>query len=214
MVEQDEAYLRMLLDDGVVRSPCLEAGAGEDSHTVKPMLARYGVTWFGTDLRKSRADLYAVDLEASPQVIAAAFDGRRFASVLLMNVIEHVFDPVRVLDNVFSLVEPGGHCVVVAPTVWPVHYYPLDCWRVNPNLFEEYAKRRGHELLPRYFNFVSPAITPVDRDADGNAALPPPTRSRVAYWKGRAVHRAFNTYGRGANTPSHVSVGAVFKVKG
>jgi SAM-dependent methyltransferase len=212
MVSHDLDYIRLLLGDGIIASPCLEAGAGLECHTLKPLLNDAGVEWFGTDLQTSNDALFAVNLEHSFEDMNAALAGKRFSTVLLLNVIEHVFDPIRVLDNVCKLLNDGGHCVVVAPTVWSLHYYPLDCWRINPNFFEEYCKRRGVQLLEKYFFYVSPYNRAIDRDTNGQPVLPPPTEDKVQYWKSRAVHKIFDTYARGMATPPRVSTGAVIRV--
>jgi SAM-dependent methyltransferase len=211
MVENDIAYVRELIAAGLVRGPCLEAGAGLDGHNLQALLKSQGIEWFGTDLRVNGDHLYAVDLGDPFDTVDQTFKGQRFETVLLLNVIEHVFEPVVVLDNARRLVRPGGHLVVIVPTVWPLHYYPLDCWRIPPNFFEEYARRRGLTLLDPYLRYVTPDNLPVPRDTDGNATLPPIAGGVFRQWRSRAVHRAFRTTGRGVTTPTHVSTGAVLR---
>jgi SAM-dependent methyltransferase len=123
--------------------------------------------------------------------------------VLVFNVLEHTFDPLHVLDNAMALVRPGGTCAVLTPTVWGLHSFPLDCWRINPDLYVEYARRRGLELI-RGPEFVGAG--PAD------SVLPPPWRSDFEHLYGRVIHRLFNTYGRGMYSRTHVATAAVFRV--
>jgi len=212
MVEDDVTYIRSLISAGVVQSPCLEAGAGLEGHNLKQFLNDAGVSWSGTDLQAREAGFYAVDLGDDFARIDAVFGGKRFRTLLLLNVIEHVFEPIKVMDNACKLISPGGHLVVIVPSVWPLHYFPLDCWRIPPNFFEEYAARRGVELLLPHFLYVTPGNQPICRDLAGKPEYPKPSSDRRRYWKSRIVHRLFDTFGRTMSTASHVSTGAVFRV--
>jgi hypothetical protein len=151
------------------------------------------------------------DLESADDL--RRFDGvGPFGTVLLLNVLEHTFDPIRVLDHAVALVRPGGTVVNVTPTVWPLHDYPYDAWRLLPNFYEEYTRRRGLKLHPDYFEYVGAGKVTETRNPDGSYRLPRPGRSPRHWWYSRAVHRVFNTAGRGMAQPSHVAVGCVLQV--
>ncbi len=153
------------------------------------------------------------DLERAEQM-AVFNDVAPFGSVLILNVLEHTFDPIRVLDNAATLLRPGGTLVSLTPSVWPLHNYPMDAWRILPNFYEEYAKRRGHELLESWFEYVGFGLVANFRNPDGSYCYPPPSRAGFRRWFSRAVHKVFNTYGRSMLQPSHVAVAAVFRVGG
>jgi len=64
------------------------------------------------------------DLERPLPVASAAFDG-----VLLVNVLEHIFNYQQLLAESARVLKPGGQIVVVVPFLFPVHPSPHDYWR-------------------------------------------------------------------------------------
>ena len=46
---------------------------------------------------------------------ALASDGRRFGAVVLTDVLEHIPEPMRLLESIAALVEPGGSIAVKVP---------------------------------------------------------------------------------------------------
>jgi 2-polyprenyl-3-methyl-5-hydroxy-6-metoxy-1,4-benzoquinol methylase len=49
-----------------------------------------------------------------------------FGTILILNVLEHTFEPVRILDNALSLLGPHGALAVLTPAIWPLHDLPMD----------------------------------------------------------------------------------------
>jgi hypothetical protein len=89
----------------------------------------------------------------------------------------------------------------------------MDAWRLLPNFYEEYAKRRGLKLLEGYFEYIGFGPVTNYRNGDSTYSFPPPGKPGVRYWLSRAIHRGFNTFGRSMFQPSHLAVGAVFVVE-
>jgi len=207
MIEADRKYLQALLQRGLLKSPLLELGAGIPEHSARSLVEDAGITYVGTDIQGSvdvRADF------SDAQAVRTAFASRpQFASALVFNVLEHAFDPIRVLDHVFEILGPGGICVVLTPSVWPLHSYPIDCWRILPDFYTEYARRNGHELLQDTFEYVG--IGPVVIGSDNSAVLPKPGRSRAHLLYSRIIHKLFGTTGRGMFMPSHVAIAAALR---
>jgi SAM-dependent methyltransferase len=204
MIEGDREYLHALIRRGLLTGPLLEVGAGIPEHSARAMVESAGIEYVGTDI-EGRVDVL-VDL-SDDQAVRAAFAGRPlFGSAIVFNVLEHTFDPIRVLDNVFSLLSPGGVCVALTPSVWPIHSYPIDCWRILPDFYVEYARRNGHEVLRDTFVYVGHGPVPPRA-----ASLPAPGRSRVHRLYSRVVHRLFNTSARGMLMPSHVATAVALR---
>jgi len=59
-----------------------------------------------------------------------------FDVILCLNVLEHVFDFKKAIDELYGALKPGGSLVVVVPTLYPLHFLPHDYWR-----FTEYSLR-------------------------------------------------------------------------
>jgi SAM-dependent methyltransferase len=73
-----------------------------------------------------------LDLFAVPGVDVAAdaeqlpFPSGVFARVECDAVLEHVRDPVKVMDEIYRVLTPGGYAHLVTPFCHPFHEYPKD----------------------------------------------------------------------------------------
>jgi len=204
MNQDDLDFLTKCLKKGLIKSPCLEVGVCED-HNARLLLEAQGIKYFGADLSAGTAVDFQVDIGQPLENVREVFKGQTFKTALVLNLLEHTFEPIRVLDNIFALLDPEGNCVITTPVVWPLHDYPYDCWRINPNFYEQYCESRSFRLFDDLFEYLK--YGPVKNGA-GGYVLPSPARGwRLTY--SRAIHKLFNTSGRGMFFPSHVSLGVV-----
>jgi SAM-dependent methyltransferase len=58
-----------------------------------------------------------------------------FDLVLCTQVLEHVQNPGRVVDECYRVLKPGGILIATAPSMYPQHGYPADNWRFMPDGF-------------------------------------------------------------------------------
>ena len=209
MTETDRIFLSELVRHNLILSPVLELGSGFPEHSARGLLLGSGLHFFGTDRFPGSGVDFVADFEHR-DVLKVFEPVAPFGTVLVLNVLEHTFDPVRVLDNALSLVMRGGNLVVITPVVWTLHSFPIDTCRLNPDWYEEYAKRRGLVLDPATFVYLGYGKVEAFRDQNAAYTLPPPTTNRLRYWHSRLIHKALNTFGRGMVFPSHVAIGAVF----
>jgi SAM-dependent methyltransferase len=208
----DLDYIHVLISEHIISGPVLELGTGYGGATARAEIEAAKLQYYGTDLSPGPGVDFAADFEHSDQM--AIFDTvGPFGSVLILNVLEHTFDPIRVLDNAATLLRSGGVLVALTPSVWPLHNYPMDAWRILPNFYEEYAKRRGLDLVEEYFEYVGLGPVANFDNADGTYSYPPPCRPGFRSMLSRAIHKTFNTFGRGMFQPSHIAVAAVFRVR-
>lgn len=210
MTEHDVLYIRRLIDKNIITGPVLELGAGYGGDTCKQLIAGEGLQYHSTDITFSQGVDYVADFE-SDDIFTYFSDNVKFKTVLILNVLEHTFNPIRVLDNARKLLDQDGRLVVITPCVWVLHDYPIDCYRMLPNFYERYAETRKMILDPTYFEYLEHGLIASNRDANGDYRLPLPSVG-FSYWKSRVVHRLFNTFGRGMYCPSHVAIGAVISM--
>jgi SAM-dependent methyltransferase len=210
MTDNDTKWIQRMLAENVLDGPVLELGVGYGGNTCREIIEAAGLRYFGTDLEKTPAVDFAADFER-PEDMPTFSREAPFGSVLVLNVLEHTFDPIRILDNAISLLKPGGKCAVLTPSIWPLHNYPMDTWRILPNLYEEYARRRGLTLDKRFFDYAGHGVVDSFRAADGNYSYPPPCSHKTRLLWSRAIHKLFNTFGRAMLHPSHVAVGALLQ---
>ncbi len=205
----DFAFLEYLIDRGSLHGRVLELGSynrqGGEYGNAKLTLERRGLSWQGTDIEAGPGVDFTLDLmdRAAVDAISDRWDG-----VLVMNLLEHVYDPIRVLDGALSLVRPGGSLIAVGPAVWELHDFPADYWRPMPAFFREFAARNGCELTQDEMRWIlfDRLIDPGLFERDGQLLFPSahnaePLWGRAKTLRSKLVHRAAATFGREAVFP-------------
>jgi len=210
MTSQDLIYIKRLIEDRVITGPVLELGAGYGGETCKQLIANEGLVYYATDIVPSAGVDYVADFEGE-DIFKYFPRNLQFNIILILNVLEHTFDPIQVLDNARELLGPDGALVVVTPCIWPLHDFPIDCYRILPNFYERYAESRRMNLDRQRFEYLGYGLIASHSEA-GKHCFPLPTQG-ISYWKSRVVHRLFNTFGRGMSSPSHVAIGAVLHMQ-
>jgi SAM-dependent methyltransferase len=66
------------------------------------------------------------DLETPLSLPDASYD-----HVLLINVLEHVFNYHQLLQEAVRIVRPGGSVIIIVPFLFPIHPSPRDFWRFS-----------------------------------------------------------------------------------
>lgn len=214
MVPADLEFIHKILNDGLINSPCLELGTGYEGETCRELIVNHGIQYFGTDMKKGERVDFVANFEDPPNKLSTVFKNiGGFSTILALNVLEHTFNPIRVLDNIVNLLVPNGICILVTPVVWSLHDFPYDCWRINPNFYEEYCRRNKLQLIDDYFEYVGFCKVRESKDFDSNYQYPKPwhSQSKLKVLFSRTVHKLFNTHGRGMFMPSHFSVGVVIR---
>ncbi|HWX46303.1 MAG TPA: hypothetical protein VNY52_13410 [Solirubrobacteraceae bacterium] len=200
----DLLYVQHLIDSDAIHGTVLELGSynrqGFDGGNFRALCERGGLQWEGTDIEAGPGVDFTLDLLDRDAVTSI---GRRWDTVLVMNLLEHVYDPIRVLEHALLLLAGGGALVVAGPTVWQLHDFPGDYWRPMPDFFLEFARRNGCTLdIADMRWLVGVALIPLDDLSVGTQKLLPSTFNagrlyggRRARWS-RLVHRAAHTIGR------------------
>jgi SAM-dependent methyltransferase len=122
----------------------LDVGCG--LQPFRSLIEEHGVRYFGFDRPQSGAkDLAFTGSIDEP--LPAPLRGRRFALVLCTEVLEHVFGWTAAFANLASLLEPGGHVIITAPHVYPLHEEPWDFWRPTTFALERQAADAELEVV-------------------------------------------------------------------
>ena len=135
MVGADQDWVAQLLRGNVFSGPVLELGTGYGGATCRAIVEASGLRYMGTDVEEGPGVDIAANFEKTGDMAALA-DAGPFGAILILNVLEHTFEPIRVLDNARTLLKPGGALVVLTPAVWPLHSYPIDTWRILPDFYQ------------------------------------------------------------------------------
>lgn len=107
--------------------------------------------------------------------------------VISGQVLEHVRKPWIWMHELIRVCKPGGLIVTIAPTSWPYHEAPIDCWRVYPAGMQSLLEGCEIEIL------VNENIC---MEEDTSRYLVVPGRSADAQWrKQRVLSRLLNRFG-------------------
>lgn len=142
-VPADRTYLRYVMEQGHVGHSVLEVGARdwqEGEGNMRDVVTSSGRDWTGCDIDVGPGVDFTLDILDDAQVNSV---DRRWDTVLLFNLLEHVYDPVTALTNSLQLLNAGGTAVVCGPAIWELHGFPRDYWRPMPDFFTEYASRHA-----------------------------------------------------------------------
>jgi SAM-dependent methyltransferase len=82
------------------------------------------------------------------------FRENSFDMLILMNVLEHVYNFHGLLDSLFYLLKPGGSLVIAVPFMIKIHQAPFDFQRYTHYSLEQMAHQHGFEidLLEGYYD--------------------------------------------------------------
>lgn len=222
-VPTDFTYLRRVIEAGEVRGPVLEIGSRDHQGGVgnaRATCQAAGLKWEGTDIDEGPGVDFVLDILDAEAV--AKID-RTWPTVLLFNLLEHVYEPATALRHAVSLVEPGGVVVVVGPSVWQLHDYPRDYWRPMPDFFLEFARREGLALVPDQFCWLleqNERLIPIDSltTEAGQKQFPGRNTAAQVFGAFRAtaslyIQRGLNLTGRVMHFPQ-VGIGVVLRKTG
>lgn len=87
---------------------------------------------------------------AAPDVLAAAeelpFGDGMFRAVICSELLEHVYSPARVLEEVRRVLEPGGTLLITVPFLVGIHADPGDYGRYTEQFWRALLAEKGFEV--------------------------------------------------------------------
>ena len=60
-----------------------------------------------------------------------------YDAIFAITVFEHVTNWEKAFNNMKSMLKHNGQAFIIVPSVWPVHNFPVDCWRYSQAELEE-----------------------------------------------------------------------------
>jgi len=125
------------------RGRLLDIGCG--SKPWKELFEPFVDEHVGVDLVPSARNPSAVDVIAGAYEIPLE-DGYA-DTILITSVLEHLEEPKRAIAECRRLLKPGGHMILTAPFIWPLHEQPRDFYRYTPDSLRYLLGEAGFELL-------------------------------------------------------------------
>ena len=122
-VEHESIRRALQESTSFVNGLVLDAGCG--ARPYEQIVVEAGGRYVGIDveIRGNRgADVVANSLNLP-------FKDETFNTILSTQVIEHVRDPSRLMEEAARVLKRGGHLILTAPMMWPLHEEPYDFFR-------------------------------------------------------------------------------------
>jgi SAM-dependent methyltransferase len=138
----------------------LDAGAGECRFKDKLRYAQYVAV--DATYGDQSWDYSKIDVASSLDCLPFESDG--FDIIICTQVLEHVREPQRVLEELFRTLKQGGVVLISAPQGWGVHQAPHDYFRFTRFALSHLLEQAGFEQITitpsgGYFSYLANRLT-------------------------------------------------------
>ncbi len=121
----------------------LDVGCGE--MPLRSLFERDGVRIFGLDHPRSLHLNKRIEVFGSALVLPIRSES--IDTVLSLQVLEHVPEPLDMLKEIRRVLRPGGYLILTAPHIWNVHEQPHDYYRYTQYGLEHLLGKAGFEIV-------------------------------------------------------------------
>lgn len=108
------------------------------------------------------ADYIGCDIQEGPgvdrieDVHHLTFEDDSIGTIICLETLEHVADPIRAVHEMHRVLRPGGLLAISSLMFFPIHAHPWDFWRFTPEGFTKLLEpfesslvmAHGWELMP------------------------------------------------------------------
>jgi SAM-dependent methyltransferase len=136
-----------------IAEPVVEIGSrpaeGQESEAyLRDLFA--GKRYVGCDVQEGP------NVDQVEDIHALSFADDSVGTVVCVEVLEHVHDPLRAVKEIHRVLKPGGVAILTSVMFFPIHAHPWDFWRFTPEGFAllvepfetSLAFAVGFDLLP------------------------------------------------------------------
>jgi SAM-dependent methyltransferase len=149
--------VRMFVQDAAenlpIADPVVEIGARpaegqEHEANLRSLFA--GHTYIGCDYQEGP------NVDRVEDIHELSFEDSSVGTVVCVETLEHVADPLRGVREIHRILKPGGVAIITSVMFMPIHAHPWDYWRFTPEgfalLLEPFETSLsfayGYDLLP------------------------------------------------------------------
>jgi len=150
----------------------LDVGCGMKPY--KSLLNASGSAYYGTDYPLTMKGSYGKSTKADffSESTLLPFNNNTFDTLLSTQMLEHVSDPKKVIQEMGRVLKPGGIMILSAPMTWPLHEEPYDFFRYTLHGLRHLLQKANFEILdeiPRGNNFTTMAQMLLDTQLDNTS---------------------------------------------
>ena len=147
------SFARDVAENFEIAEPLVEMGsrAAEGQESIADVRPIFGATThIGCDIQPG------LGVDRIEDIHHLTFEDNSVGTVIALETLEHVADPLRAVEEMHRVLRPGGLLAISSLMFFPVHEHPWDYWRFTPEGFDlvlrPFESRLvlavGHELLP------------------------------------------------------------------
>jgi len=130
----------------------LEVGSYNANGNFKDFCVSKGIYYLGIDIANGPDVDLVCDITSEFSEITKVIGGGCFDAIICANVLEHLYEPVKALNNMRELLREDGYLIIITPLLWDLHGWPKDYFRLNPDFYRRYAMENGLHILEDTFN--------------------------------------------------------------
>jgi SAM-dependent methyltransferase len=123
----EDAVQNLPILDPVVEIGARPAEGQEREANLRPLFS--GHTYLGCDYQSGR------NVDCVADIHALAFSDASVGTVVCVETLEHVADPLRGAREIYRILKPGGVAILTSVMFMPIHEHPSDYWRFTPEGF-------------------------------------------------------------------------------
>ena len=161
-------FVQLLSEEFALPLPIVDIGAlrtegQEDTADLRPFFPELGYT--GWDMRRGPGVNVVASVHHLPIATATA------GTIVMLETLEHVLDPLASMAEVCRAMRPGGVVVISSFMNFPIHAYPSDYWRFTPMSFDYMMRPLDHRFVFMQGNSENPSnVMGAGMKASGDAA--------------------------------------------
>ena len=169
-IEKREEWLKKTLKKIPNGSRILDAGAGELQYKifcehlnyVSQDFCRYDGMGDGSGLQTRSWNNSKADIKCD--IITITEPDASFDVIMCVEVIEHLPEPIKAIQEFARLLKPGGHLILTAPFCSLTHFAPFHFYSgFNRYFYQKWLKELGFDIVEivsngNYFEFLQQEI--------------------------------------------------------
>jgi SAM-dependent methyltransferase len=126
-----------------IKGRILDVGCGE-----KPYANLFAATeYIGIDIEQSGHDHTRSNIDVFYDGLNIPFEDNSFDSIVCFEVLEHVFEPDKIVQEMHRVLKPGGKVLLTTPFIWNEHEIPYDYGRYTYFGLNHLFAKNGFKVL-------------------------------------------------------------------